>query len=125
MLDADQKLGEPLPDGSGGFILPFENGTARLRYGAATAIDAAGRRRGVAVAIVEGRITLTVDGGWLATAAYPVIVDPLIGVETNGHYQGRPAAASWNSSREGRRLSVCRRGRGSIAKNCRRAASPD
>ncbi|HEX5717037.1 MAG TPA: hypothetical protein VF179_12810 [Thermoanaerobaculia bacterium] len=92
-LAADRELGEPHPDGSGGFVIPLGDGTARLRYGAATAIDADGDRRGVRVEIADGQVTLTVDGPWLAAAAYPVVVDPLISVETNWRYQGRPAAA--------------------------------
>jgi hypothetical protein len=92
-LEADQEFGEPLPDGSGGFVIPLGDGTARLRYGAVTAIDTAGDRRGGTVAIADGRVTLTVDGGWLATAAYPVVVDPLISIEANWRFQGRPATA--------------------------------
>lgn len=92
-LDADQGLGEPLPDGSGGFVIPLGDGTARLRYGAATAIDAGGQRRRAKVEIEEGQVAITVDGAWLEAAAYPVVVDPLIWIDTLSSYQGRPAAA--------------------------------
>jgi len=95
-LDADQELGEPLPDGSGGLIVPLADGSWRLRYGAVTAIDAAGARRAGAVAIADGQVTITVDGAWLAAAAYPVVVDPLltlVTIDDHSTYQGRPAAA--------------------------------
>ena len=92
-LEADRELGAPLPDGSGGLVIPLGDGTARLRYGAVTAIDAAGARRGGTVAIADGQVTLTIDGDWLAAAAYPVVVDPLIWIDRLSSYQGRPVAS--------------------------------
>ncbi len=80
-LDADQALGKPLPDGSGGLIVPFADRSWRLRYGAVTVIDAVGDRRAASLAIADGQVNITVDGAWLATAAYPVVVDPLITID--------------------------------------------
>ncbi|MCB9878403.1 MAG: hypothetical protein H6835_12460 [Planctomycetes bacterium] len=48
-------------------------------YGAATAVDAAGRRRPMTTSFADGAITLRLDAAWLATASYPVVVDPLLG----------------------------------------------
>jgi hypothetical protein len=48
-----------------------------IRYGRAVAIDAGGRRADVATAWDGARIRLTLAGGFLRDAAYPVVVDPL------------------------------------------------
>ncbi|MCR9247468.1 MAG: hypothetical protein NXI31_20750 [bacterium] len=55
------------------------NGDAILSYGAATAIDANGRRCPMTSAIVTGVITLQLSAEWLAHASYPIVVDPLLG----------------------------------------------
>ncbi|MCA8952078.1 MAG: hypothetical protein KDE27_21390 [Planctomycetes bacterium] len=55
-------------------------GTPIASYGAATAIDANGRRRAMTTAFEHGEVTLALDGAWLADAAYPVVVDPMLGV---------------------------------------------
>jgi hypothetical protein len=47
-------------------------------YGAATAIDGNGRTLPLTSEYGNGRITLRVPGAWLATAAQPVVVDPLL-----------------------------------------------
>jgi hypothetical protein len=52
-------------------------GVAIVRYGEAFAIDAVGRRTEVATAYDGGTVSLTVAGGWLAQATFPVVVDPL------------------------------------------------
>jgi len=54
------------------------NGTGIVGYGEAWAIDADGVRTPVTTAHQGGRITLTVAGDWLARAALPVVVDPLL-----------------------------------------------
>lgn len=54
-------------------------GEAVLRYGAATAIDAAGRSVACANELKDGRLSIRVPEGWLRTAEFPVLVDPLIG----------------------------------------------
>jgi len=51
-----------------------------VTYGAATVIDAAGATQEVATSFADGRVRLHVSGAFLARAAYPVTVDPLIAV---------------------------------------------
>lgn len=53
-------------------------GRAILDYGRAFAIDAKGRRVEVLTGHEAGAISLHVPGAWLATAAFPVTVDPLL-----------------------------------------------
>lgn len=67
------------PDGGGG-----------LRYGAALAIDALGRTLPLASAWDGAQITLTVPGEWLAEAAWPVLVDPLLGAILVDHHASAP-----------------------------------
>ncbi len=69
------------PDaGHDGAILFSSSGTGILRYGKATAIDAAGQRIAAPVALDgAGGLTIAVPGAWLATATFPIAIDPLIG----------------------------------------------
>lgn len=53
-------------------------GASHVRYGAAMAIDARGRRLALASSFDGAAIALHVPGDWLASAAYPVVVDPLL-----------------------------------------------
>lgn len=54
-----------------------------VTYGAATAVDARGQTLAMTTAYEDDRVTLRLDGAWLATASYPVVVDPLVmGVAT-------------------------------------------
>lgn len=53
-------------------------GRAVISYGAATAIDADGTRLALATSIRDGEVTLRVPAAWLASAAFPITVDPLI-----------------------------------------------
>lgn len=55
-------------------------GNTVLRYGAAIAIDAAGEQCAMTTAFDDGAVTLRLDGEWLASATFPVVVDPLLGV---------------------------------------------
>lgn len=48
-------------------------------YGAATAIDANGRMAPMTTSIENGEVTLRLEAAWLATASFPVTVDPLLG----------------------------------------------
>lgn len=59
--------------------LEFTDGEGRtvLRYGAAFAIDAAGRVLPIGSEYRDGRIRLVVPAAWLAGASWPVTVDPL------------------------------------------------
>ena len=55
-----------------------ERGVAVLRYGEAVAIDARGRRAPVTTTVGDAELSLRLDGAWLATASFPVVVDPLL-----------------------------------------------
>lgn len=57
------------------FVAP---GFGEVRYGMATAIDADGRRVEFAPRFDAGRITLAVPPGFLASARFPLTIDPLI-----------------------------------------------
>lgn len=54
---------------------------AMIRYGLATLVDAAGRRTPLATRFAAGAIRITVPGAILDAAAYPAVVDPVIGAE--------------------------------------------
>jgi len=71
-----------LPDGSISFSAP---GSAKPLFtmGKPFAIDKNGNRCDqVSLEISEGQLKLTVDPEWLKKAAYPVIIDPTVGVVT-------------------------------------------
>ena len=61
------------------------NGDPILTYGAATAVDAAGRRMPMTTTFADGVFELGLDAGWLADASYPVVVDPYIGPTSTLH----------------------------------------
>ncbi|MCA8952587.1 MAG: hypothetical protein KDE27_23950 [Planctomycetes bacterium] len=56
------------------------NGDEILSYGAATAVDAGGRRMPMTSTFEGGVITLRLAASWLEAASYPLVVDPLLGV---------------------------------------------
>ena len=56
----------------------FANAFGGVRYGRATAIDAAGAATPVASAISDGVLTLTVPADFVAHAAFPLTIDPVI-----------------------------------------------
>ncbi|MCA8950374.1 MAG: hypothetical protein KDE27_12785 [Planctomycetes bacterium] len=62
--------------------LVFEDAFGRpiTSYGAAFAVDAAGRRTPLATGYRDGAIELRVPASWLATAHFPIVVDPLLSV---------------------------------------------
>lgn len=64
------------PSGTGGFR--FGNERGGVEVGAAIAVDAAGVRTPVRAAIQHGHYVLTVPASCVATAAYPLVVDPLL-----------------------------------------------
>tara|TARA_R110002072_G_scaffold87129_2_gene196581 strand:+ start:31632 stop:33914 length:2283 start_codon:yes stop_codon:yes gene_type:complete len=53
-----------------------------VSYGKATAIDARGYAKPMTTCYQDGEITLRLDAVWLASATYPVVVDPLLGIGT-------------------------------------------
>src|SRR5690606_24849719 len=55
-----------------------ESGDWILSYGAATAIDAAGRQVAMTTTFQDGAFRLELSGEWLASAVFPVVVDPLM-----------------------------------------------
>ena len=55
-----------------------DQGRQRIRYGAATALDAAGRAAAITTSFVNGEVVLRVPASWLAQASYPVTIDPLL-----------------------------------------------
>ena len=77
------------------------SGRERIRYGVALAIDAFGRERAVRSRFDSGRVTLTLDGDWLADAAYPVTIDPLIGTQAVESGGGLEVASLDISTHEG------------------------
>lgn len=66
--------------GPQGIVFVDDAGRQILNYGAATAIDAHGNSMAMRTTLVDGTISLRLDGNWLANAAFPVTVDPLLSV---------------------------------------------
>ena len=60
-----------------GGLLFFAEGAPAMNYGAAFAIDANGRRSDVATSFDGERVRLHVDAAFVATAAFPLTIDPL------------------------------------------------
>ena len=63
--------------GEGGAIA-FSNELGRVDYGAAVAIDAAGRRFAMTSALTDGTIELRLDAHDVARASLPLVVDPFV-----------------------------------------------
>lgn len=61
-----------------GLTLRLPDGRPLVRYGAAIAIDAAGRRVPVTTSAEGDSIALRLDAAFVADASYPLVVDPLI-----------------------------------------------
>lgn len=55
-----------------------ESGTAALRYGAASLVDAAGRVTPLATTYDHGEVRLTVPSDLLGSSMFPITIDPLI-----------------------------------------------
>ena len=67
-----------------------QKGTSLVRYGSAWAVDAAGRKTEVTTSFDGRRIRLTLDGGWLGRASYPVTIDPLSSRVRVSYWGGSP-----------------------------------
>lgn len=65
----------PQADGAG---WKFTNEFGELRYGAAVALDADGRRLELASTLVDGRLALRVPAEFAESARYPLVIDPVI-----------------------------------------------
>lgn len=70
--------GRPAAPMHGPLSLEARTGLRSLTYGAATAIDANGATVPLTTAVVGDAIELRVPGSWLESAAYPVVIDPLL-----------------------------------------------
>ncbi|MBK8979280.1 MAG: hypothetical protein IPM29_25565 [Planctomycetes bacterium] len=55
-----------------------DDGRSAMTFGAATAIDADGRRLPLETGWRDGRLSIRVPSDWLARASFPVVVDPLL-----------------------------------------------
>jgi hypothetical protein len=89
----------PLP---GAARFPLAGG-GELTYGPAAARDGAGRETAVGMELGQGYVRLTVPGDWLAGAAYPVTMDPLLGtgsinITNDAANQVAPAVAASESA---------------------------
>lgn len=58
--------------------IEFHSDLGRVVYGRATAIDALGRRAQAATELAGGAITIRIDAGFVAQAALPLVVDPVV-----------------------------------------------
>jgi len=67
----------PVVSAMADLVFVDESGQPRVRYGAATAVDALGQRTPVPTSFDGTHIRLTIDGTWLARAQFPVVLDPL------------------------------------------------
>ena len=56
------------------------SGASLLTYGSATAIDASGRTQPLAYALRGSDLEMTLDGAFLASASFPLTIDPTISV---------------------------------------------
>jgi hypothetical protein len=72
----------PVTTRHGALVFTDESGTPLVRYGEAFAFDALGQKTEVATSFDGETIRLHVSRAWLATASYPVVVDPLTSTST-------------------------------------------
>ncbi|MEZ6018180.1 MAG: hypothetical protein R3F49_23955 [Planctomycetota bacterium] len=84
-LDVTTDL-RPRPQGSG-FV--FEGDLGDVHYGAATALDAAGRSLALEQRWSEGGIEIVVPASFVREAELPLVVDPVISTATLGTLQDR------------------------------------
>lgn len=86
---------EPLADRHAAVAFVDDAGARILDYGAATAVDGAGRRCAMTTRYERGAFELRLDGAWLQQATLPVTVDPIVTsstVDTWGGSSGVPAS---------------------------------
>jgi hypothetical protein len=76
-LDSELRASASPTATHGPIALCDETGREVVRYGAAFAVDALGRRLPLTTSCDGARVCLTVPGAWLAAAAFPVTIDPL------------------------------------------------
>jgi hypothetical protein len=78
MLVASELHAAPRDPAVGPLDFLGPRGETLVRYGAALAFDAAGRRIDVATSYAEGLLALHVPADWLERATLPITVDPLL-----------------------------------------------
>lgn len=70
----------PPPDGTRGSRLSFTHqGQEAMYVSDAVAIDAAGARLALELVYSQGQVSIVVPEAWLAKAALPLLIDPIIG----------------------------------------------
>ncbi len=79
-----------------GRTLEFHGDGPPLRYGAATAIDAAGRSRELSYRLVDQKLEMILDAEFLAEASFPLTIDPLIGFAQALSFNARYPAAAYS-----------------------------
>ena len=78
-FDLDTDLVADVPRSSGSGILFEHAGRGGVHIGEVTGIDAAQARAPGGLAIVDGKLELTLPEAFVDDAAYPLVLDPLIG----------------------------------------------
>jgi hypothetical protein len=58
--------------------LEFRSELGRVTFGRATAIDARGRRAEASIVLEKGAISIRVDADFVASAALPLVIDPVV-----------------------------------------------
>ncbi|GMV83068.1 MAG: hypothetical protein AMXMBFR7_42520 [Planctomycetota bacterium] len=84
-LDTPGLLARPAAEASGGVYFQDRTGSLAMRVGRMLARDAGGQEITVEPTweAAENRIAYALDGRWLADAAYPVTIDPIIVLDGN------------------------------------------
>ncbi len=80
----------PVADRHGDVVFFDAAGDPILTYGAATAVDAQGRSAAMRTRYEGGSFELVLDGAWLASAQFPVVVDPLMSSNVLLNTWGQP-----------------------------------
>jgi hypothetical protein len=83
--------------------LEFRSEHGTVRYGRGTAIDAHGRRADIEPVFEDGAIVLRLGAGFLAEAAWPLVIDPVV---TNFYVEGLSpdafaADVAWEPTEQG------------------------
>jgi hypothetical protein len=86
-----------------------------LRYGAATWVDASGRRSPVEPRWVEGAIVLTVPASVLASSTFPAVLDPTVSAETEIDKPAGGAQAAAEGEQTGPSVASAGAGKGFFA----------
>ncbi len=98
----DSDLDAACDETPGAGLVFSKDGVARLVYRKAMAIDAAGRTLDLSIAWNAGRVRMTIPAWWVETAAFPVVLDPVIGpattVATGVSSYGSPTLGRYGSA---------------------------